>query len=290
MMDTDILDLLEEIGRTSVARLSPAVMIAGETATARRSAILRAIRGTVLPRRLEFTAANGDCLAIEVNSSRITDVFKVPAGQIPDFETEPRAELIEKLAGLVSDISISPAPLELMSGKPDTALEVDEVGITFSEIENACAAIELPSEPIVSVVPNVEKPVDDCPPAEETPDAATTLAQRFFDASSRFASGRVFVDSAEDTAPLLEGVCKPSEPMYPDQDTLARFVADLAGWDGDSQQEIEDPQLIVMRPTGGKGAGLAVLSDRGQIAVAIHEARKLGSVVNLWTSLQEAEK
>ncbi|QFT75162.1 hypothetical protein [Ruegeria sp. THAF33] len=290
MMDTDILDLLEDIRRTSVARLSPTVRIAGETAAARRSAVLRAIRGTVLPRRLEFTAANGDCLAIEVNSSRITDVFKVPSGEVPDFETESRAELIEKLAGLVSEISASPAPLELTSGRPDTALEVDEVGITFSEIEKACAAIELPSEPIVSVVPSAEKPVDDSLPAEATPDAAETLAQRFFEASSRFASGRVFVDSSDEAAPLLEGVCKPSEPMHPDQDTLARFVADLANWDGDSQHESEDPQLIVMRPSGGKGAGLAVLSDGGQIAVAIHEARKLGAVVNLWTSLQEAEK
>ncbi|WP_298850168.1 hypothetical protein [uncultured Ruegeria sp.] len=290
MMDTDILGMLEDIGRSSVARLSPAVTIAGETATARRTAVLHAIRGTVLPRRLEFTAANGDCLAIEVNSSRITDVFTVPTGQIPDFETEARVELIEKLAGLVSDISAAPAPLELMSGKPNTTLEADDVGLTFSEIENACTAIELSTEPIISVVPTAEELSENVPDPVVSSDDAVTLARQFFDGAGRFTTGRILADNTMNTAPLFEGMCKPSERVHPDQDMLTRFAADLAGWVDDTREEFEGPQLIVMRPTGGKGAGLAVLSDSNQIAVAVHDARKLGAVVNLWTSLQEPQK
>ncbi|WP_209597291.1 hypothetical protein [Ruegeria sp. HKCCSP351] len=288
MMDTDILDMLEDIGRSSVARLSPTVIVPGETAAARRAAVLRFIRGTILPRRLELTAANGNCLKIEVNSSRITDVFQVPSGQIPDFETESRTALVDKLAQLVSDISAAPAPLELMSGKPASSLEVDDVGITLSEIESACAGIELSSEPIVSVVPDVEKPSDDSPAPLAR--SGNSLAQQFFEGAERFATGRVLVDNMENTAVACEGTCKPSEGMHPNQEILTRFVSDLAGWNNDTRGEFEGPHLIVMRPSGGKGAGMAVLSDNEQIAVAIHDARKLGAVINLWKSLEEAEE
>ncbi|NOD94569.1 hypothetical protein GS636_17390 [Ruegeria sp. HKCCD4884] len=286
MMDTDILDMLEDIGRSSVARLSPAVTIAGESAAARRSAVLHAIRGTVLPRRLEFTASNGACLAIEVNSSRVTDVFQVPTGPKPDFETEGRGELVEKLAQLVSDIANAPAPLEMMSGKPDSDLEADDVGLTYSEIVGACAAIELSAEPIVSVVPDVEMLTEDEPLPAQMEDTETLLAQEFFDGARRFASGRVLIDSVEKTALSYADSCQPSEDMHPDQNVVARFAADLAGWDNDTRDEFDGPHLIVMRPSGGKGAGIAALSDTGQIAVAIHDARKLGAVVSLWTSLQ----
>ncbi|WP_050603912.1 hypothetical protein [Ruegeria sp. 6PALISEP08] len=284
MMDTDILGMLEDIGRSSVARLSPAVMITGDSAVSRRAAILRAIRGTVLPRRLEFTAANGACLALEVNSSRVTDVFQVPDGPTPDFETETRDALVEKLAQLVSDIANAPAPLELMSGKPDSALEADDVGLTFSEIENACAAIDISAEPIVSVVPDIDAPEEDEPSTVE--DRPANLAQKFFDHAGRFATGRMLIDGTSNAALACEGSCQPSQDMHPDQEVLARFVADLAGWENDSQDEFDSPHLIVMRPSGGKGAGMAVLSDSDQIAVAVHDARKLGAVVNLWTSLQ----
>ena len=152
MMDTDILEMLDDIGRSAVARLNPAVTIPGETAQVRRDKVLNTIRGTILPRRLEFTAANGVCLAIEVNSSRVTDVFRVHAGIAPDFETESSEELAAKLAGLVSDIASAPAPLELVSLQPDTALEADDVGITFSEIEAACESIELTADPVISIV------------------------------------------------------------------------------------------------------------------------------------------
>ncbi len=271
MMDTNILDMLDNIGRSSVARLSPAVSVEGETSVARRAGVLRAIRGTVLPRRLEFTAANGDVLAIEVSNARVTDVFRVRSGMVPDFETEPREGLIGKLAQLVSDIADAPAPLEFVSLKPDAELEADDVGVTLGEIETACARIELPAEPIVSVVPDVEEP------ARQAPDA-TSSARGFFDSAERFAQARGLIDGGD---PQFEG----DAALSPDPDLLARFMADLTGWNDDSQSELQQPQLIVMRPSGGKGAAVAVVQDQGQTAIAVHDARKLGAVVGLWTKL-----
>lgn len=288
MMDTEILDLLENIGQSSVARLSPAVKLGGDTATARRSLVLRAIRGTILPRRLEFTAANGDCLAIEVNSSRVTDVFRVPSGPVPDFETEAREDLVGKMARLISDIACAPAPLELLSQKPDAALEADDVGVTITEIETACRGIELAVEPIVSVVPDVEEPAGDAAGEDEPADQPGSLAQSFFSGAHRFATGRVLADGSDGTSLQTDGVCAPDSELFPDQDLLSRFAADLAGWNKDAEDEISNPQLIVMRPSGGKGTGLAVVHDGEQIAIAIHEARKLGAVVNLWASIEEA--
>ncbi len=274
MMDTDILDMLEDIGRSSVARLSPAVVVAGDSSHARRAGVLRSIRGTVLPRRLEFTAANGDCLAIEVSNARVTDVFRVRAGSVPDFETEPREALIGKLAQLVTDIADAPAPLEFVSLKPDAALEADDVGVTLGEIEAVCAQIELPSEPIVAVVPETETPV--APPSDEP--EVETLASSFFDRANRLAQARGLIGEA---APQFEG----NSALCPDTELLARFTADLAGWNDDSCVELEQPQLIVMRPSGGKGAAVAVVQDQGQTAIAVHDARKLGAVVGLWTAL-----
>ncbi len=284
MMDTDILDMLEDIGRSSVARLSPAVVIAGDTAAARRAEVLRVIRGTILPRRLEFTAANGDCLAIEVNSSRVTDVFRVVSGPVPHFDTAARDELIENMARLVTDIASAPAPLELLSLQPDRALEADDVGVTLREIENACAKIDLPAEPIVSVVPDDSEPVAELPEQQST----GSLAQTFFAGAERFAFGSVLASAQDGDISHMAEECAPGGPLSPDQALLAQFAADLAGWDKDTQPALDHPQLIVMRPSGGKGAGLAVVNDGQQIAIAVHEARKLGAVVNLWTALQEA--
>ena len=44
-----------------------------------------------------------------------------------------------------------------------------------------------------------------------------------------------------------------------------------------------------MRPSGGKGAALALLRDGQDNAAAIHDARKLGAVVALWKSLRGAD-
>ncbi|MEO1109770.1 MAG: hypothetical protein AAFX90_17800 [Pseudomonadota bacterium] len=290
MMDTDILEMLDEIGRKSVARLSPVVVIAGDTPELRRTEVLRVIRNTILPRRLEFTAANGDCLALEVNSSRVTDVFRVVSGAVPDFETAPREELIDNLAQLVSDIALAPAPLELLSLKPDNVLEADDVGVTLREIRTACAAIELTAEPTISVVPEPQEPAPETPEIAPRTDANASLAQAFFDGADRFAQGRVLAAAQDGTLAQAAEECAPDAKLHPNQDLLTRFAADLAGWDKDTKTGLGLPQLIVMRPSGGKGAGLAVVNDGRNIAFAVHEARKLGAVVNLWTTLQEAEE
>ncbi len=285
MMDTDILEMLDDIGRSAVARLNPAVTIPGDTAQERRDKVLNIIRGTILPRRLEFTAANGVCLAIEVNSSRVTDVFRVHAGIAPDFETESREDLAAKLAGLVSDIASATAPLELVSLQPDTALEADDVGITFSEIEVACEGIELTAEPVISIVANAESAEDEVT-AEPLLDG---LASRFFEGADRFAQGRVLAQAKDGAELRAEGTCGQAQPLHPDQELLSQFARDLSGWSADASN-LDLPQLIVMRPSGGKGAGLAILRDNEQFAMAVHQARKLGAVVNLWATLTRPDE
>ncbi|WP_170418638.1 hypothetical protein [Ruegeria atlantica] len=281
MMDTDILDLLEDIGRSSVARLDPAVALPGDTALERREKVLQTIRGTVLPRRLEFTAANGDCLAIEVNSSRVTDVFRVRSGVAPDFATEQRDALAGQLAQLVTDIAGAPAPLNLISLRPDSTLEADDVGITFSEIASACTAIEIPAEPAISVVPDVVEPANIAEPVEN----AEGLAGRFYHGSQRLAAGRIHARAKNGELIQSDGDCAEDRTLHAGQSLLAQFARDLSGWDDDAATALDHPQLIVMRPSGGKGSGLAVLNDGKEFSMVVHEARKLGAIVNLWTSL-----
>lgn len=280
MMDNDILEMLEDIGRSSVARLSPSTYLAGDNAAARRAQVLGAIRGTILPRRLEFTAADGAVLAIEVNSSRITDVFTCASEPVPDFETQSREDLTERLAQLVSEISTAAGPLELVSLRPDEALEADDVGITYSEIAAACAKIELPEEPRMAIVPDPE------PNSEQEESNTAGVAKQFYEGSSRFALGRVLM--AADDDPIVDGICAPDQSAHTEKGLLSRFARDLSGWSVDGSDAVSHPQLIVMRPSGGQGAGLAVLSDGHQTATAIHDARKLGAVVNLWRSLKSA--
>lgn len=284
MMATDIIDMLENIGRSATPRLSPAVRLTGDTAEARRASILNLIRGTVLPRRLEFNAQNGTILAIEVNSSRITDVYSASTGALPDFETEPREALIEKLARLVSDLAATTPPIEVVSLKPDGPLEADDVGITFSEMQKACSKIVLPSEPRVSVVPD---PVEDTKEQDSAESAELSVAAAFFDGAERFAMGRLLT-SAEGATHQFDGLCADGQPLHPSDDLLTRFAQDLAGWDADNAGQLEQPQLIVMRPSGGKGAGVALVRDGRNTAAAVHDARKLGAVVNLWKSLRES--
>ncbi len=281
MVDNEILEMLGDIGRSSTARMSPAVYLRGDNANLRRQEVLGVIRGTILPRRLEFTAADGSTLAIEVNSSRITDVFRCVSGPVPDFETEPRDELTDKLAKLMTDIATAPGPLELVSKRPDTTLEADDVGITYSEVEAACGQIDLPLEPRISVVPDS--------PLEAAPEIAdASLPERFFDATDRFAFGQVLLDNDADDNSRFAGLCEPEQPAHPDQALLKAFLKDLAGWQSDSDTALADPQLIVMRPSGGQGAGIAVLRDGHQTSVALHDARKLGAVVSTWESLRDA--
>ncbi len=284
MMDTEILEMLEDIGRSSVARLSPAISLKGESAQVRRDQVLTAIRSTILPRRLEFVAADGARLSIEVSISRITDVFECDVDPKPDFETEPREVLTEKLARMVTDIAAAPGPLQLASLRPDTALEADDVGLTYSEIKAACAQIEMPDEPRVALVPDSN---EDPEPEEasQTSDHAS-VAQAFYDGADRFALGRVLISREASDISQSDGLCAPNQPAHPGQDILARFTRDLAGWQADSDTAL--PQLVVMRPSGGQGAGLALVRDGQQTAAALHDARKLGAVVTLWKSLKSA--
>ncbi|WP_170559926.1 hypothetical protein [Ruegeria atlantica] len=283
MMDTDILDLLEDIGRSSVARLEPAVALSGDTAVERRDRVLQSIRGTVLPRRLEFTAANGDCLAIEVNSSRVTDVFRVRSGVAPDFETEQREALAGQLAQLVTDIAAAPAPLSMISLRPDTMLEADDVGITFSEIAKACTTIEMPAEPVISVVPDTTEPNVDV----ESEDDTDGLVGLFYQGSQRLAVGRIQAKAPNGELIQSDGDCAEDQSLHADHTLLAQFARDLSGWDDDTASALDHPQLIVMRPSGGKRSGLAVMNDGKEFSMVVHEARKLGAIVNLWTSLTE---
>ncbi len=285
MMDSEILDMLEGIGRSSVARLSPAIYLSGGDAQTRRNEVLGAIRGTILPRRLEFTATDGATLAIEVNSSRVTDVFRCVSGPVPDFETEARENLIERLAQVVSDIATAPGPLELVSLRPDTALEADDVGITFSEVDAACARIELTEEPRMAIVS--DQTPDTEPQPEAAPQSATNIAGKFFEGADRFALGRILIGAADDET-QFDGLCAQGQAAHPDTDMLTRFTRDLAGWQADGSDALSDPQLIVIRPTGGQGAGLAILRDGQETAAAVHDARKLGAVVNLWKALKSA--
>ena len=286
MMDTEILEMLEDIGRSSVARMSPAIQLKGESAKQRRDQVLTAIRRTILPRRLEFVAADGTRLAIEVSSSRVTDVFECETGPKPDFETEERDTLAEKLAQIVSGIATSPGPLQLASLRPDTAQEADDVGLTYSEIEAACARIDLPDEPLVALVPEQpEKPEPEVE-APEQPENQAGAAQAFYDGAERFALGRMLISASQQTVLQSDGLCADGQPLNPGQDLLHRFASDLAGWQADSATAL--PQLVVMRPSGGQGAGLALLRDGHETAAALHDARKLGAVVNLWKSLNSA--
>ncbi len=290
MMDTDILDMLDEIGRTSTARLSPAVHLTGANAAERSQSVLRAIRGTILPRRIEFNAANGESLVIEVNSSRVTDVFKTDPETPPDFETEHRDALTEKLAQLVTAIAAAPGPIEILSLRPDSNLKADDVGITLSEIESACEQIELPSEPRTAVVADTFEQTNTLASVEKTPATPSpnqsTMAHEFYEGSDRFAIGRILVDGESFVSTRSGGICEPDQPLHPSQGLLDQLSRDLAGWDADGAATQSHPQLIVMRPSGGKGVGLAILRDEKATVLAPHETRRLGAVLNLWKSIK----
>ncbi|WP_171208033.1 MULTISPECIES: hypothetical protein [unclassified Ruegeria] len=292
-MDTDILEMLDSIGRNSLARLTPAVYLNGDTAQDRRNGVLKAIRGTILPRRLEFTAANDLVLAIEVNSSRITDIFSFGDEPTPDFETESREALTEVLARMVTDIAMAPGPLELVSLRPDNQLEADDVGITYSEIAAACAGMEISEEPIMTIVPDApeeeiepEPNVEPVEAVETEPTSPSGMAHGFYTASDRFAEGRILLSDDDGEGLELDGLCAEGQSGFPEQELLQSFAKDLAGWKSDSEGALTQPQLIVVRASGGQGTGLSILCDGAQTAITLHEARKLGAVVNLWRSLQ----
>jgi len=280
MMDTEILDLLDQIGRSSNARLSQAVQLPGDGAEARRHDMLRSIRNTVLPRRLEFTAENGDRLTIGVNSSRVTDVFAFGDTAGPDFNAEPRQDLAQKLAQMVTTIAAAPGPLALSSQHPGVSPRADDVGITLSEIEAACADIPLPAQPRVELVSDRQDLV-------ETPDSApetTTAPQAFYDGMAHVAQGRGRFIHQNAGPASFDGACEDGQQLYPGDDLVSQLASDLAAWETDAGSTLSHPQLIVMRPAGGHGTCLTLFRDEIETTAAIHETRKLGSVVSTWKS------
>ncbi len=287
-METDIIEMLGDIGRSSVARVSPAVDLDGETADDRRQSVLSSISGTILPRRLEFTAANGACLAIEVSSSRITDVFRCVDGPVPDFETESREDLTDKMAQLLTDIATAPGPLTLASLRPDVVLEADDVGLTFSEVETACNQLEIADAPAIAIVPDQPEPVENTETEEDvqpTPPASGT-ATLFFEGSEKVALGRLLIGEQGGAELAPEGLFAEGQSVEVNDELLAQFTRDLSGWQSESDTAL--PQMIVMRPSEGQGSGLAVLSDGEKTAAVLHENRKLGAIVSLWKSLRKA--
>ncbi|MEX0317348.1 MAG: hypothetical protein AB3N21_05335 [Ruegeria sp.] len=292
MIDTNILDMLGDISRRATARLSPANTLSGTTASERRVEILRTIRGTILPRRLEFSSENEDRLVLEVSSSRVTDVLEATQGDAPGFDADDREQVTMRLAQLISKFSETIGPLEVLSLHPDKSPDADDVGITMSEIETACAEIAVSDTPLIEDTPTTAQSEDEAPTVILEPQNLTTpptstksVAHLFHKGAAAFASGRVLVRKWNDTPVDMAGDCAPDGPLYPDADVLAQFASDLAAWDTDSADAISHPQLIVLRPSGGKAPGIALCRDGEATAAAIHETRKLGAVVSLWKSL-----
>ncbi|WP_170479749.1 hypothetical protein [Ruegeria arenilitoris] len=284
MMDPEILDLLEEIGRTSTARLTPAICLAGKRPQDRRSQVLKAIRCTILPRRLDFVAADGTRLSIDVGSSRVTNILECDTGPKPDFEMDTRASLIEQLARLISDLVSAPGPLQLESLCPDTSLAADDVGLTYSEVATACANIDLPEEPRVTLVP--DNPIETESVQDPNSDDLPAAAKTFYDGMDRFALGRFLISSDGIEVSQFEGLCAQDQPAHPDKDVLSEIIRDLVGWQTDSSTDL--PQMVVMRPSGGQGTGVAFVSDGKNTTGALHDARKLEAVVSMWKSSKNA--
>lgn len=286
MMDTEILEMLDEVGRSAVARLGPETLLDGDTAQDRRQRVLAAVRSTILPRRLEFTVSTGDVLALEVNSSRITDVPRCSLGIVPDFTTGQRDEITQALARLLTDIAKVHGPIEFASKRPTGDPETDDVGITYSEVALACAGIELHED--------TQPETADTEPAQPVADPEPlgsehqTVAARFYDEAAGFAQGRLLFGPEGSSDPLGAGICAPDQTAHPDRSVLDQFARDLAGWDADTKTCLSQPQMVVMRPSGGQGTGLALLRDGTETAAVVHDARKLGAVVNLWEKLKGA--
>jgi hypothetical protein len=283
MMDAEILGMLDNIGRSATARLTPEVYLEGETAQARRQKVLNTIRGTILPRRLEFSVSTGDILALEVNSSRVTDVLRCSLGAVPDFETGDRDEITKTLARLVSDIAEVQGPIEFASKRPDGTAEADDVGITYTEVVSACAGIELQEKP--DPAPATNTAVQAVPTPKAEPEAQIGIAPTFYEDAAGFAQGRLLFKPQGEALSMGDGICATDQLAHPDEGVLGQFARDLAGWDADTTPCLTQPQLVVLRPSGGQGTGVALLRDGEETAAVVHDARKLGAVVNLWKTL-----
>ncbi len=290
MIDSDIIDMLGALRNTTVARLSPESALESDTALARRTAILRSIRNTVLPRRLEFVVASGARLVFEVNSARVTDIVDAFGEELPNFETDGRETVTQVIAQFILDFSAQPGPLELLSLHPDASPEADDVGITYNEIEKACTALSRPDAKVASATqetptsPDTEE-VSDIP-VEET--SGTSLCQEFFEGSAGFALGRLHIDAKDGAVRAAGEACEAGISFCPDAKILNQFAQDLSVWNDDCGAAVQKPQMILLRSKNKQAPSLAVVRDENTTAaVAVYEARKLGGAVSLWKALTE---
>lgn len=293
MIDMNIVDMLGELSKTTVARLSPEIGLQSDTALARRATILRSIRDTILPRHLEFVAADGTRLVLEVSSARVMDILEADGQTLPDFENCEREVATQSIARVISDFSAAPGPVELLALHPDTSPDADDVGITFNEIERACENLVIPEKSggdVAAVRANAEDENIDLEAstiegAVEPVATGSSLCLSFFEGSKGFALGRLQM-AAADGALIAAGVDDEGEGSFnPDPDILTQFARDLSVWNKDCGDALNGPQMILMRSADKTVPSLAIVRDSKDIAIATYEARKLGAAVGLWKAL-----
>ena len=106
---------------------------------------------------------------------------------------------------------------------------------------------------------------------------------RFYDSVDGFAPAKVEITS--------EGqISRQSGPDIVAPDLAELLTRDLQEWANDSGEVIATPQLIVMRPEKPKDPALALYRTESGTVVAVHETRKLGSVVNALKGLRQSDE
>ncbi|SLN25379.1 hypothetical protein ROA7450_01051 [Roseovarius albus] len=297
MIDMNIVDMLSEMSKTTVARLSPASELQSDNAPVRRAAILRSIRDTILPRHLEFVAADGTRLVLEVSSARVVEILEFNGKTLPDFEKDERVFVTQAIAEVITEFSAVPGPLELLALHPDTSPDADDVGITFNEVERACDKLELSEEsgedsPALQATADAAESIQKTPRADvvATPAVAKdALCPSFFEGSKGFALERF--QMAADGSLKAAGEGSNGEVSFnPDADILTQFARDLSIWGEDCGAALQGPQMILMRSADKKASSLAVVRDDKDISIAMYEARKLGAAVGLWKSLTKKQE
>ncbi|WP_120499701.1 hypothetical protein [Roseovarius sp. EL26] len=300
MIEPEIIDMLGTLSNSTVARNSPENALDSDTAVVRKDAILNSIRNTVLPRRLEFMVANGTRLCLEVNSARVTEAVEAKGHDLPDFATDQREDITQRLAQMIVDFCAEPGPLELLSLHPDTSPDADDVGITYNELERACATLGLVEVAVEVIDASLDAPDEqagaelDKPTSKGETEVKTSsvpsLSQMFFDGAAGFALGRLRV-TAKDGAPLDSGeACVDGAAFSPDTEILNQFASDLSVWAEDCGSALQGPQMILMRSADKKAPSLAVVRGENATAIAVYEARKLGAAVGLWKAVNQEHK
>lgn len=257
----------------------------------KRAKMLEAIGQTVLPRVLEFTSQEQSqvtaTLVLMVSSSRVTGVEKAEPdvlGEMPDLTSEDRDESAQQLGALMTSLSRMEGDVHLRSFPPETAPDAEDVGITLSELLSVVTVEDLPEDVVeASQAPqDVAEPEEAAPIAAEQPVGAGYLA-RFYDSVDGFSPAKVEITA--------EGqISRQSGPDIVAPDLAELLTRDLMEWENDSGEVIATPQLIVMRPEKPKDPALALYRTESGTVVAVHETRKLGSVVNALKGLRQSDE